>query len=130
MQALLPVRLLALALLLVVPACGGDDDGDGDTGDGIPVDAALGADASERLPDAGEVTACGDGESVMYCERASQICVERELGAGIVWECAPLPDGCDQSRDCASCAGVCSESDECLDSDQDNTLTCSCTACA
>lgn len=126
MQARLPLRFLALALALAVSAaCGGDDDGDG-----VPVDAALGADASEILPDAGQVTACGDGESIMYCERASQICVERELGAGIVWECVELPAGCGATRDCASCGEVCSESDECLDGDQDNTLTCSCTACA
>lgn len=126
----LPLRLVALWFLLVpgAVACGGDDDG-GDSSDGPVIDAALGADSSEVLPDAGATTTCGD-DPVMYCDRASQICVERDLGAGLVWECLPLPDGCDQTRDCASCSDVCNPSDDCLDSDADNTITCACTQCA
>lgn len=124
---LLPLRHLAFALLLAL-ACGGDDDGS--DGDGPPADAALGADASEVLPDAGDTTACGNGEEVMYCERASEICVERELGAGIIYDCVALPDGCDAARDCASCAAACEEpADTCADTDRDNTLSCACTEC-
>ena len=55
---------------------------------------------------------------------------ERELGPGIIHECAPLPGGCDETRDCASCSAVCDESKECLDGDADNTITCSCLECA
>ena len=123
----LPPRALALALLLAACGCGGDDDGDGT--DGVPTDAALGADSSEILPDAGATTACG-AEEVTYCDRATEICVERDLGAGIVYECAELPAGCDPARDCASCSDVCSESDQCLDDDADNTITCACLKCA
>lgn len=126
---LLPVRLLAFAIALALPlsGCGGDDDGDGSS-DGPPSDAALGADSSEILPDAGATTTCGD-DPVMYCERATEICVRRDLGAGVIYECAALPGGCDATRDCASCDGVCNESDECLDGDSDNTIICSCTEC-
>jgi hypothetical protein len=122
----LPLRTLTLALLLA--ACGGDDDGE-DGSDGPPSDAALGADASEVLPDAGAETACGPGEEIMYCDRASEICVQRETGPGFIYECAPLPDGCDVDRDCASCADVCDEVKECLESEADNTIVCSCLEC-
>lgn len=119
------LRSLALAFLLA--ACG-DDDGDGS--DGPPSDAALGADSSEVLPDAAAETACGE-EPVTYCERASEICVERELGAGIIYDCVPLPDGCDQTRDCAACSAACEEpADTCADTDLDNTLSCACIECA
>ena len=125
---LTPFRALALALVVGVSACGGDDDGDGT--DGPPSDAALGADASEVLPDAGDTTTCGE-EPVMYCERATEICVERELGAGIIYDCVALPDGCDQTRDCASCAAACEEpADTCTDTGDDNTLSCACLECA
>lgn len=122
----LPLRALALWYLLVAAACGGDDDG---TDGSPPSDAALGADSSEILPDAGLTTACGDTEPVVYCERATEICVESDLGAGRIYDCVALPDGCDATRDCASCMEVCNEGDECLDSDQDNTITCACLEC-
>jgi hypothetical protein len=120
-------RSRALALALLVCACGGDDDGDGT--DGPPADAALGADASEVLPDGGDGTACGE-DAVVYCDRASQICVERDLGGGIVFDCVALPDGCDLTRDCASCAEACEEpADTCADTGDDNTLSCACLEC-
>ena len=128
---LLPLRLIAMAVALALPSsgCGGDDDGDGSS-DGPPSDAALGADSSEILPDAGATTTCSNGEDIMYCDRATEICVLRELGPGVIPECAELPVGCDATRDCASCDGVCSESDDCLDGDGDNTIICACTECA
>lgn len=121
----LPLRALALWLLLV--SCGGDDDGGTD---GPVADAALGADSSEVLPDAAIETACGE-EPVTYCERASEICVESELGAGIIYECVPLPAGCDAERTCAACADACEEpADTCADTGRDNTLSCACIECA
>lgn len=125
-----PLRLLALSAALLCAACGGDDDGGGDASDGPAVDAALGADASEVLPDAAVSTVCGNGEEIMYCERATEICVQRETGPGYIYECAPLPAGCDATRDCASCSDVCGNPDDCVDNDTDNTLTCACPACA
>lgn len=120
-------RAFALALALLFCACGGDDDGDGT--DGPPADASLGADSSEILPDAGEGTACGE-DAVVYCERASEICVERDLGGGIIYECVPVPDGCGDTRDCASCAEACEEpADTCADTGKDNTLSCACLEC-
>lgn len=127
MRSLRPC-LVALALLCAA-ACGGDDDGDG-TSDGPPSDAALGADSSEILPDAGAATACGPGEEIMYCDRATEICVQQETGPGFIYQCTPLPDGCDATRDCASCAAVCGDPGNCVDSDSDNNLTCACPECA
>ena len=120
-----PLRALALCVLLA--ACGGDDDGDGS--DGPPSDAALGADSSEILPDAADQTACGTGEEIMYCERTSQICVLQETGPGFIYQCVDLPDGCDATRDCASCSDVCGDPADCVDSETDNTLTCACPEC-
>ena len=119
-------RAAALALwFLVVAACGGDDDGT----DGPPSDAAQGADSSEILPDASLMTACGE-DPVVYCERASELCVERELGAGIIYDCVPLPDGCDAERTCAACSEACAEpADTCADTERDNTLSCACIEC-
>lgn len=128
MHWLLPLRLLALSALLCA-ACGGDDDG-GDASDGPAVDAALGADASEVLPDAADMTACGNGEEVTYCERATQICVQQETGPGYIYQCEDLPDGCDATRDCASCSDVCGDPTDCVDTGSDNTLTCACPECA
>ncbi|HEU5055300.1 MAG TPA: hypothetical protein VFU21_02190 [Kofleriaceae bacterium] len=123
-------RSRALVLALVLGACGGDDDGDGTDGDGPPADAALGADASEVLPDAGATTACGPGEEIMYCDRSTEICVQQETGPGYIYECAELPDGCDPARDCAGCSQLCNMPDDCVDSDADNTILCACPECA
>jgi hypothetical protein len=126
----LPLRALAFCAVLLCAACGGDDDGDGGDADGPPTDAALGADASEVLPDANATTTCGNGEEIMYCDRATEICIQRETGPGYLYVCEPLPDGCDDTRDCAACSDVCGNPDDCVDSDVDNTLTCACPACA
>ena len=121
---MLPYRAAALALLLL--ACGGDDDGSDDP----PADAALGADASEVLPDAGPATLCGEDKDIILCDTATEICVEVELGAGITYECVPVPVGCTEPRSCATCAAACEEpADECADTDAENTLSCACLEC-
>jgi hypothetical protein len=122
------LRLLALSALLCA-ACGGDDDGGGDSSDGPAVDAALGADASEVLPDASDMTACGSGEEITYCDRATEVCVQQETGPGYIYTCAELPDGCDATRDCASCGDVCNDAADCVDTGTDNTLICACPEC-
>ncbi len=91
-----------------------DDGGAGDAGiaDG-------GADGAAATP-------CGDAA----CDRATEICVRREFGAGMVHECAPLPDGCAGERSCSACAAVCEEpADTCAETDEDNTLSCACLEC-
>jgi hypothetical protein len=119
--------LLTLTLAMTLgAACGGsgDDDSSGQ------VDAALGADSNEILPDAADMTACGD-DPIIYCERATEICVQRSAGAGFTYSCEPLPDGCDAERSCDFCAEACGSAEfECADSDGDNTLSCECVVCA
>ena len=122
-------RACALALALLFCACGGDDGDDGDGTDGPPADAALGADASEVLPDAGDTTACGPGEEIMYCDRATEICVQQETGAAYIYLCQELPEGCDPARDCTGCSEICNTPEDCVDSDADNTIICACPQC-
>lgn len=120
-------RTLALAVALSwTVACGG---GGSPTDGGLP-DSALGADSGEILPDASATTACGVEGDLQECDRATEICVEREVGAGRTYQCEPLPDGCDADRTCGACSEVCgAPADTCDDLDADNTLLCSCPQC-
>ena len=124
-------RLRALAPAVVVAlcwtaACGG---GGPPTDGGLP-DSALGADSGEILPDGGATTDCGVEGDMQQCDRATEICVESELGAGRTYQCEPLPDGCDADRTCGACSSVCaSPADTCDDTGADNTLLCSCPQC-
>jgi hypothetical protein len=78
--------------------------------------------------DTGQATTpCGDQDP---CDRDSEICVRREFGAGLTYECVALPDGCDADRTCSACSAVCEEpADTCADRDEDNTVACACIEC-
>jgi hypothetical protein len=106
---------LALALALLLPACGGDD-APGRDGGGLD---AFGA-----------VTDCPPADD-LGCESASEICViETPRVPGPVSSCEPVPEGCDEDRSC-SCAGraLCEEPFNSCSEGPGNTITCSCPTC-
>jgi hypothetical protein len=94
---------------------------------GLCLAACASDDADGAGDDAGQATACGDQEP---CDRATEICVRREFGAGLAYECVALPDGCDGDRTCAACSTVCEEpADTCADREEENTVACACIEC-
>ena len=112
-------RLLGIAALgaVLVAACGDDDSS---VPDAQTADARIGADSSEILADAGEVTECGESPNRVDCDRVVEICVLTDVGGSLQPSCEP----CDQEgRDCASCGALCGAL-TCADSPDDNTIEC------
>jgi len=72
-------------------------------------------------------TPCGPELS---CVSASQICVRREHGFGVVYACEPVPSGCESDRSCGCVgAGLCpARSDTCRD-EGPNSISCRCAEC-
>jgi hypothetical protein len=73
-------------------------------------------------------TPCGPG---LTCDGAAEICVSREpVGPAIIYECRPVPAGCELDRTCA-CAGtkLCQPPfDLCSDAGS-NAIDCVCPLC-
>jgi len=72
-------------------------------------------------------TPCGPELS---CVSASQICVRREHGFGVVYACEPAPSGYESDRSCGCVgAGLCpARSDTCRD-EGPNSISCRCVEC-
>jgi hypothetical protein len=123
MVARLPTPLIAaLFVALTAAACGSDS---------APPDAAIGADSSEAFADAPAASACGPDGDQLFCDVASQICVETDVGGGApTYACEALPAGCAAGRDCATCDSLCqAPADTCDDATADNTISCVCLSC-
>jgi hypothetical protein len=116
------VALCAALVLVGGSGCASDDDEDDGAADDGGSDDGPGDDGEGS-------TSCGDPPETT-CDRASEICVRRVLGAGVTYACEPLPDGCDAERTCADCAEACEEpADTCADTEEDNLLACTCIEC-
>ena len=116
---------LFIAAFALGPAgCSGDDDDPG-------ADAALGADASEDLPDAALTTSCGPEDQEINCDWGTQICVMLDVGGGgPTYSCESKPTHCLEVRNCAVCSSVCEPpADECDDVEAENTILCYCPDC-
>jgi hypothetical protein len=104
-------RLVLVAALFAVPACGSDDDGGDDGGATIDADPGDPADAADD-PLPAEIM-CGATAHAETCTTATQLCVRM----GAAGSCVDLPTGCEGNvRTCANCAdgcaGTCSEHEE------------------
>lgn len=136
------VSLACLGCLVLFPACGAGGGGGKDSGTGR-ADSAPGGDAAGRLDgattdgdpekggDGGELTQCGAGQLAVFCDSATEICVQESQGIGYSYRCAEVPAGCEDDRSC-DCLGdqTCeAPADTCSDAG-DNTITCDCLECA
>jgi hypothetical protein len=71
------------------------------------------------------------GPNGLGCDAATEICVSKEpVGPAIIYECKPVPAGCDNDRTCACLAStLCAPGyDSCFDDDAD-VLQCVCPFC-
>jgi hypothetical protein len=75
-----------------------------------------------------ETTPCG---TAAECDTASEVCVAREpVGPAIVYECRPLPGGCQDNRSCACTANALCDATFSACSDRGpNTISCMCLQC-
>lgn len=75
------------------------------------------------------MTACGP---LLACDRETELCLSRQpIGPAIVYECVPVPSGCESDRSCA-CAGaaLCTGAFAvCRDDLGDNRIDCECPLC-
>lgn len=74
-------------------------------------------------------TACGPNG--LSCDARTELCVQREpVGPAIVYECKPIPQGCQERRDCACVgAGVCTGGFNVCSDIGPNTVDCMCPMC-
>jgi hypothetical protein len=71
------------------------------------------------------------GPSGLVCHTDTEVCVARTpVGPAIVYECKPVPQGCEQDRGCA-CAGsaLCQEAFDVCTETGPNQLQCECPLC-
>jgi hypothetical protein len=74
-------------------------------------------------------TACGPNG--LSCDARTEVCVQREpVGPAIVYECKPIPQGCQERRDCACVAtGLCTGGFNVCSDIGPNTVDCMCPMC-
>ncbi len=109
---------------------------DGSTDDGGDAGSVFEGDAGSICPahgfdrfDRSCKTSCGPNGLV--CNAVSELCVRREpVGPAIVYECRPVPTGCEARRDCA-CAGsaLCTSGYNVCSDVAPNTIGCDCPLC-